>query len=160
MSVGEAVPAPVQPGGVCLSGQENETHRGDCCGGGTGRYLHRNLCPVGGRRNVRTCGGLVGYWNLYAIYDRETERTRVGSDASYYIEFRADKTAPLQSGGDLPYECQWSFDEEKSDGEDRYYDMEYEEVVDFSDVLTELNREDNVLIEIPYLQYGMVFQRS
>lgn len=38
--------------------------------------------------------------------------------------------------------------------------MEYEEVVDFSDVLTELNREDNVLIEIPYLQYGMVFQRS
>lgn len=115
---------------------------------------------LGGRRNVRTCGGLVGYWNLYAIYDRETERTRVGSDASYYIEFRADKTAPLQSGGDLPYECQWSFDEEKSDGEDRYYDMEYEEVVDFSDVLTELNREDNVLIEIPYLQYGMVFQRS
>ena len=67
---------------------------------------------------------VIGHWEMYAVYDSDTESTQIAPrNAGYFVEFRKDGSATLQIGDDLAYECRWSFNQSKSDEEDRYYNM-------------------------------------
>ena len=63
---------------------------------------------------------VIGHWEMYAVYDSDTESTQIAPrNAGYFVEFRKDGSATLQIGDDLAYECRWSFNQSKSDEEDR-----------------------------------------
>ena len=61
---------------------------------------------------------VIGHWEMYAVYDSDTESTQIAPrNAGYFVEFRKDGSATLQIGDDLAYECRWSFNQSKSDGD-------------------------------------------
>lgn len=72
---------------------------------------------------------MIGHWEMYAVYDSDTESTQIAPrNAGYFVEFRKDGSATLQIGDDLAYECSWSFNQSKSDEEDRYYNMQCDDI--------------------------------
>ena len=104
---------------------------------------------------------VIGHWEMYAVYDSDTESTQIAPrNAGYFVEFRKDGSATLQIGDDLAYECSWSFNQSKSDEEDRYYNMQCDDIPGFTAMLTDLSGVDSVMIVIPGLPYGMVFQQT
>ena len=104
---------------------------------------------------------VIGHWEMYAVYDSDTEARRSPrATPATSSEFRKDGSATLQIGDDLAYECSWSFNQSKSDEEDRYYNMQCDDIPGFTAMLTDLSGVDSVMISNPGLPYGMVFQQT
>ncbi len=103
---------------------------------------------------------VIGHWEMYAVYDSDTESTQIAPrNAGYFVEFRKDGSATLQIGDDLAYECSWSFNQSKSDEEDRYYNMQCDDIPGFTAMLTDLSGVDSVMIVIPACRTAWYFSR-